>query len=221
MTIRRGEQWGDPPVGPPDVEVEGTDAALAAVADRRPGARVAFRPVGGSDLARALGVVAGGPVRSTPRELPIDGLRLVRPPGTAVNAIVLGAPPDRLRWWSRAATVEVTVDGRQRFRGRATTVVVASGQYLRGTDLVPRGHPGDGRVEVQVYALARGERRPMRRRLVLGTHVPHPRIREAAGRRIEVSAAGRGLPLEVDGVGRGRVPEVAIEVVPAVLRVLA
>jgi YegS C-terminal NAD kinase beta sandwich-like domain len=220
MTVRRGESWGEPPTGPPDVEVEGDDAALAAVADARLGARVAFRPAPGSDLARALGV-AGDPARRAAHEVPIDGLRLDHPPAMAVNAVVLGAAPDRLRWWSRAAAVEVTVDGRARFRGRATTVVVASGQYLRGADVVPRGHPGDGRAEVQVYGLSRGERGRMRRRLAQGAHVPHPRIRETAGRRIEVAVAGTGLPLEVDGVRRGRAQAVGIEVVPAVLTLLA
>ena len=138
----------------------------------------------------------------------------------AVNMVVLGAGPDRLRWWSRAVAVEVTIDGRERFRGRATTVLVASGQYLRGADVVPRGHPGDGRAEVQVYALARGERRAMRRRLAQGAHVPHPRIRESSGRRIEVRVGGRGLVLETDGAAHGRRRELTVEVVPGVLRVL-
>jgi diacylglycerol kinase family enzyme len=152
--------------------------------------------------------------------VPVDGLRLEVAPRLAINAVVLGAAPDRVRWWSRDVSIEVVLDGRERFRGRATTVLVANGQYLRGADIVPRGHPGDGRAEVQVYALSRGERRAMRRRLAQGAHVPHPRIRELSGRRIEVRVAGRGLPLEVDGVGRGRHRELTVEVVPETVRVL-
>ena len=92
--------------------------------------------------------------------------------------------------------------------GRATAVVVASGQYLRGADVVPRGHPGDGRVEVQVYAVARGERAGVRGRLPQGVHLPHPDITQTTrppGR----GAGGPGArsPLEVDGVrGAGRPP---------------
>jgi hypothetical protein len=35
-----------------------------------------------------------------------------------------------------------------------------------------------------------------------------------------VRVAGRGLPLEVDGVGRGRHRELIVEVVPEIVRVL-
>ena len=34
------------------------------------------------------------------------------------------------------------LDGRPWFAGPATTVVIAIGQFLRGLDVVPRGHPG-------------------------------------------------------------------------------
>jgi diacylglycerol kinase family enzyme len=73
---------------------------------------------------------------------------------------------------------------------------------------------------VQVYALARGERRAMRLRLAQGAHVPHPRIRELSGRRVEVRVTGRGLALEVDGVARGRHRTLTVEVVPEVLRIV-
>ena len=217
MSVRKGRPWGGPATGPPDASVEGSDAALAAAAARDPGLRVAFVPARASDLARALGL-AGQPRGA--HEVPVDGLRLNAAPHLALNAVVLGAPPDRLRPWSRDPSIEVVVDGRERFRGRATTVLVANGQYLRGADIVPRGHPGDGRAEVQVYALARGERRAMRLRLAQGAHVPHPRIRELSGRRIEVRVAGRGLALEVDGVARGRHRTLTVEVVPEALRIV-
>ncbi|MCI0634185.1 MAG: hypothetical protein L0206_09775 [Actinobacteria bacterium] len=215
-SVRRGRAWGRRQRGPAELEITGDDAALGALARARPGVRVRFRP-DGSDLARALGLTDQGP--SGDVELPVDGLALEaialkNGPGMAVNAVVLGEAPDRLRWTTPTFRAEVTVDGRTRFEGEMVAVVVASGQYLRGADLVPRGHPGDGRAEVQVYALRRGERRAMRRRLGTGTHVPHPRIRELAGREIEVRAA-RSVPLEVDGHPEGRVAAVGLEVIPA------
>jgi YegS C-terminal NAD kinase beta sandwich-like domain len=227
--LRHGEPWGRAATGPPDVEVTGDDADLAAAAARHPGALVRFRPGPRSDLARALGL---GPDATGTTEVAIDTLAL-DPDGnggagtvdavdavTAVNTVVLGPAPDRLRRTSRAADITVHLDGRPWFAGRATTVVVANGQFLRRADLVPRGHPGDGRAEVQVYALARRERGGMRRRLPTGTHVPHPRIAGGRARRVEVEVAGRRLPVEIDGHERGRTARLVVTLVPAAIRML-
>ena len=89
--------------------------------------------------------------------------------------------PARVRFGTRSHHVHVLVDGREVVTGPATTVVIANGEFFDGLDIVPRGHPGDGRLEVQVYALRRGERRAMRSRLPRGIHVPHPRITTATG----------------------------------------
>jgi len=160
-----------------------------------------------------------------PTEVAIDALAIDPDDGAvnavdAVNAVVLGPPPDRLRWTARASRITVRVDGRAWFDGRATTVVVANGQFLRGTDLVPRGHPGDGWAEVQVYALGRRARRGMRRRLPTGTHVPHPGVRSGRARRVEVEVAGRHLPVEVDGCPQGRTGRLVVTLVPAAIRLL-
>jgi len=136
-----------------------------------------------------------------------------------VNAVVLGAPPAEIRWSTLGTGMTVEVDGRVVFEGRATTVVVANGQFLDGDDVVPRGHPGDGRVEVQVYALRPGERRAMRRRLADGTHVPHPRITQATGRVVVVRAPAR-VPLVTDGRPHGAPEEVRLEVRPGALRLV-
>jgi hypothetical protein len=219
MTIRKGRPWGEPAAGPPDVEVNGGDVDLAAMARDHPGASVWFRPDATSDLARAVGLVdqdePGG------LDVPVDALRVFDGfqvgGATAVNAVVFGTAPDRLRWWTRASEIVVVVDGRERFRGHATTVVVANGQFLHGNDVAPRGHPGDGRFEVQVYALGRRERAGLRTRLPLGTHVPHPSIREMSGRTVTVRWSA-GAWLDVDGEQRGPVSTVTIEIAPAALR---
>ena len=154
----------------------------------------------------AVGLLDTGPRPTTPAtELPCDGLR-VEIDGRelfAVNMVVLGVPPDAQRWSSASPRARVVIDRRVVHDGAALAVVIASGQYLRGNDVVPRGHPGDGRAEVQVYASARGERRAMRERLPLGVHLPHPRIRTASGRRVEVQAMGSPRSVEVDGAAAG------------------
>lgn len=218
--LRHGQPWGHPASGPPDLEITGDDVDLAEATARHPGALARFRPSPESDIARAVGLqrATAGTI-----EVALDALTLDdggEHGGTvAVNAVVVGRAPDRLRWMTRATRLEVRVDGRSWFAGAATTVVIASGQYLRGADLVPRGHPGDGRVEVQVYALARDERGPMRHRLPSGTHVPHPRIHTTRAQHVEVETR-RALLLEVDGRPRGRIRRLGVTLVPEAIRIL-
>jgi YegS C-terminal NAD kinase beta sandwich-like domain len=213
--LRHGQPWGHPPTGPPDVEIAGDDADLADVTLRHPDALVRFRPAPTSDLGRALGL---SPDAAGTTEVTLDALAFDTN-GRAVNAVIVGRPPDRVRWTTRPASVSVTIDGRRWFAGLATTVVVASGQFVRGADLVPRGHPGDGWAEVQVYALTRNERGAMRRRLPSGTHLPHPRIKTGRARRVEISV-DRALPLEVDGRDRARTRQLSVALVPEAIRLL-
>ena len=198
--------------------MEGDDAALAAAARDQPGSRIAFLPSARCDLARALGldVTSLDPRADRVLELPVDALRVDADDHSrfAVNMVIVGVAPDRLRWFDRASAVTVTVDDRVVHHDRAVAVVIANGQYLRGLDLVPRGHPGDARIEAQVYALRPGERRAMRDRLPRGEHLPHPRVIQAAGRRIEVRSVERALKLEIDGVPAPSARRVAVEVVP-------
>ena len=194
----------------------GGDADLARLVRRHRGARLGFRPDPSCDLARAVGLT---PSSRGDVELPLDAVGLDGGDELAVNLVVIGPPPDRLRWWHRRRAGTVRVDGRLAFDGRATTVVVANGQFRDGADLVPRGHPGDGRLEVQIYALPPGQRRALRRRLRTGTHLPHPRIVAASGRRAEVRWP-RPRRVEVDGRRLDRRATLDTAVVPAAYTLL-
>jgi YegS C-terminal NAD kinase beta sandwich-like domain len=222
VSIEKGAPWGRPATGHTDLTVEGDDADLAGAVARHPGARVAFHPSADSDFARAVGLSDDAVTGGATTELPCDALA-VEADGTtrtAVNMVVLGTPPDRERWWSPARRVLVRVDNRVVHDGRAIAVVIANGQHLRGNDVVPRGHPADGRAEVQVYSLARGQRAAMRGRLPLGTHIPHPRILSTSGRRVEVWPAEGMRPLEVDGHAVDPVAELAVTVLAGAFRLL-
>lgn len=215
--VEPGRPWERPAAGPAAWHVEGDDAALAAAVRDRPGARVGFRPDPTSDLARALGVHGARPGPGDAAvDLPVDGLRVNADDRElfAVNMVVVGTPPDRTGRFTSTPGLRVEVDGRVAHDGSATTVVVASGQYLRGNDVVPRGHPGDGRAEVQVYAVARNQRSEVRRRLPQGVHLPHPGITQTSGRRVTVVAGGRPVRIEVDGVPGPPGTRIEIEVVP-------
>jgi hypothetical protein len=217
--IDKGRPWERPALGPADLVVEGDDRALAAAVEQHPGARVAFHPSNASDFARAVGV------RTEPvgrLEVSCDALAVEADGATttAVNMVVFGTSPDRQRWWNRSQRLLVRVDGRVVYEEAATGVVVGNGQHLRGHDVMPRGHPGDARAEVHVYALERRERAEMRARLARGDHVPHPRIRTFSGSRIDVWAAEGIRRFEVDGEPRPRVTEVAVTVLPGAFTLL-
>jgi len=216
--IRKGETWGEPfdhERHPGAVEVVGGDTDLAAAVAAHPGTPIRFTPGPDSDFARALGL------RDTPTGdtvLTCDAIEL--PDGSpAVNAVVFGVPPDRQRWWHHRRRVEVEVDGRRVAGERALCVIVANGQYLHGFDVVPRGHPGDGRLEVQVYGLESRERAPMQRRLTGGRHLPHPRITESSGRHVTVRFH-RAVDWEADGRPRGRITEATVSLVPGVVNLI-
>lgn len=215
--MKPGDPWGEPVTGPADLEVTGGDTDLARMLECHQGALVRYRAGPDSDLARALGISATGDLSGL--AAPIDGL-LVEPGGHAVNGVVLGQLPHRVRATTSSAKVRVVVNGREIAAGRATTVVVASGQFFDGLDVVPPGHPGDGRLEVQVYALRRGERRAMRARLPQGVHLPHPRITTSSGRQVEIHVQGGRLPLTIDGVVHEAVADLTVTLIPGALRLM-
>ncbi|HVM41520.1 MAG TPA: hypothetical protein VM618_12155 [Acidimicrobiia bacterium] len=211
--IERGAPWGEPVAGIRPRVVDGDDAALAAALEASsPQDLFVYRPDEPSDFARCLGLGDGSPRGNAEpmQALPVD-LLAVEGLGVAVNAVVIGAPPDRIRWTTPSFAITVEIDGRPAMAAAGQTVVVASGQFVRGCDVVPRGHPGDGWAEVQVYAMPRGQRAEMRRRLVQGGHVPHPGIEQRRGRELVVRTS-RPVPVTIDGLPRGRAREIVVTV---------
>ncbi len=216
--IRRGAEWGRPATEAPTVLVHGDDAALAAAATAHPGELLELVPSAASDLARAVGLAAADPERGR-LDVPLDALRVERPSLVVCNMLVVGTPPARVGRATRQFRAEIVVDHVVRFSGRLTTIVVAVGEFLRGDDVVPRGHPGDGRAEVQAYAVPAAQRGTMRDRLRSGTHVPHPGITECTGREIEIRT-GRHVRVEADGHEIGPVEDLLTTVVPGAYRLL-
>jgi hypothetical protein len=217
--IRPGDEWGSPARGPADIDVTGSDPELATAVAAHPGVLVRFLPDPGSDLAGAIGITgAAGHDAEHGVEVALDLLRF-DDGDAAVNMVVLGTAPDRIRRLERRFGTNVRIDDRPVFHGPCTTVVVANGQFRRGLDVVPRGHPGDGHAEVQIYAVRGRERSGLRSRLATGTHVPHPGITQRTARRVTVST-GRKVPFEVDGRPRPPTDFVEITVVPGAYRLL-
>jgi hypothetical protein len=220
--IRAGQPWGSEESGPADLEVTGSDGMLAAVVARGvTDPLVRFAPGSGSDLARAVGLVPGAAAAGM--ALPLDVLVVVTGERAqelvAVNSVVVGIAPDRLRAWHRPAGLSVEIDGKPVDAAAATSLVVMNGQYLRGLVVSPRGHPGDGVAEAQLYSLPAAARRPMRARLATGAHLPHPAITVRRAHHVTVRAT-RAAVLEVDGTPAGRVTDLELTLRPAAYRLL-
>ena len=216
MGIRAGDPWGEPFTGTPDVVVEGDDFALSRAVTAHPSGVVRFVPTAGSQLALAIGLSVdtspadGSRTRERCFALPMDVLRFDEE-HIAVNMIVIGAPPNRVRRTTRSFAIDNSV--------RATTIVVANGQFCDGLDLVPRGHPGDGRAEVHTYSLQARDRANMRRRLHLGTHVPHPDIATRSVKDLDIGF-DRAVRIELDGRVVSPRRHVVVSVLPAFYRIL-
>ena len=222
MRDQAGEEWGSPATrsARPRGRRATTPTLAAVAAAAAPGALVRFRPDADSDLARGRRRSIRG--RAPGIELPLDVLRARRRPASPCNMVVLGTPPDRLRRWSRGdARRASTVDGRAVFDGRATTVVIATGQFLRGLDLVPRGPPG--RRPGRGPGLRARGRRAGRAAAPAGDRHPRPAPADHPAHRPPRSRSqpSRPGPLEIDGEPvRTRRRRSTVEVVPGAYRLL-
>lgn len=96
------------------------------------------------------------------------------------------------------------------WRGRL--VAVMNAQWIGGWDVAPRSHPNDGLLDVFEADLSLDDRFKARRRLVTGTHVPHPGIHQRRVSELDVRF-DRPTPMYLDGtmVVRGRSISVSLE----------
>ncbi len=196
MTIRHGEPWGEPGGLDADGIVVESDRAArrlieSALDDGRPLPAIGL--VGG-DLCRTV----GGPGDRS--RIFGDGMRLP----VDLGMVSLDGGPEQpfvahcffLRSW---------------LIGPITAVMNAQ---FRGTwDVAPRSHPNDGRLDVLQCSLGLSDRIKARRRLALGSHVPHPGIVEQRVRNI-VLEFRRPQTVLIDGERMGRCRSAALHIVP-------
>jgi diacylglycerol kinase family enzyme len=92
------------------------------------------------------------------------------------------------------------------------TFLAMNAQYLGKWDVAPRAHPGDGLLDTYDVRLQPGKLAAVRSRLPLGTHLPHPGIRERRVGALQVELE-KALPLRLDGeaVGKARVLSLRVE----------
>jgi hypothetical protein len=199
VTIEKGGAWGTTGELPPGSPLARTDADLRRIVTgaRRSGRQPEPIRLVGGDLWRTLGgtsAATGEREPATVALVPVD-----------VVAVLLDG---RLQWF-----VAHMIARHSWWRGRI--VAAMNAEYLGRFDVAPRSHPGDGRVDVLEVdpAMSIRQRLEARRRLHLGTHVPHPAIRE---RRTQSFQERFDPPLRVtlDGEPYGDVRDLSLRVEP-------
>ena len=159
MTIEKGRPWGS--AGPLAVDgvVAATDAEVRALVEQ---ARQAGRPPAegglvGGDLCRTVGGRG-------------DRARLATPDAVRLPVDVAAVTIDGESHWFVAHLVA----RRSWWRGRV--VAVMNAQWIGRWDVAPRSHPNDGLLDLFDGSPSLDDRWKARRRLITGTHVPHPAI---------------------------------------------
>jgi hypothetical protein len=178
-----------------------SDAEARAVVEqaRRAGEAAPALGLLGGDLCRTVGGRGDADrLRSADaRQLPAD-----------LGSVLL----DGRQFWFVAHLVA----RRSWWRGRLVGLLNA--QYVGDWDAAPRAHPGDGRLDLLDVspAMPLQARFAARRRIRLGTHVPHPDIRTGA---VAAWQTTFDPPLHVylDGVGAGTVRHLSVRLEPDAL----
>jgi YegS C-terminal NAD kinase beta sandwich-like domain len=124
---------------------------------------------------------------------------------------------------------EVLLDGKVRFfvahvvvrKGwwRGALVGAMNAQYLGRWDVAPRGHPGDGILEVVEVdaAMGVGQRWKAWRRLPAGAHLPHPSITVRRVPAVQLDVAGLGV--WIDGEKQPPASALSIRLKPDAVRI--
>lgn len=202
MTIRRGEPWGTAAPLTQGSPVASSNSELRKEITAQRGGFEQLAPIGvtGGDLWQVVGAPGGGTRRlysDQAHTAPIDLIR-VTADGDLLWACV--GVIARNSWWRGPIVAVMNVD-------------------LAGTwRVAPAAHPNDGRLHVLETglngpSLGLRERMLARRRLRLGTHIPHPSISVRRVADVEYRFE-RPMVLWLDGERFGRCRELSVEVVP-------
>ncbi|MEO6988709.1 MAG: hypothetical protein ABI239_08675 [Aquihabitans sp.] len=194
MTIEKHRSWGEAgPLGDGGVVVSSDQAARAVVEGcRRAGTDIPDIGLLDGDLCRTVGGRGDeARVRSSQgTRLPVD-----------VGSVLIDG---RLHWFVAHLIVRNSW-----WRGRV--VAVMNAQWLGRWDVAPKSHPNDGLLDVFDGDLSLDDRLKARRRLITGTHVPHPGI---ATRRVGALQLDfdRATPVWLDGIRVGRATSLSIRI---------
>ncbi|MCU1368146.1 MAG: hypothetical protein JWN39_3785 [Ilumatobacteraceae bacterium] len=200
MTIRKGQEWGTLVVPGPGMRTVHDDAELRelVVGARRDGQPLPVVGLLGGDMMRTVGGTAD---RSRlDGDEPIPHL-----PIDIVQVTLDDGPPT---WF----VSHLVARGRSWWRGPISAAMNA--QFIGSWDISPRCHPNDGRIDLATVSPALGvqQRWLARKRLPLGTHVPHPLITIKQHSEVTVDLDGeRGIWLDGMRQASARVLRITVE----------
>ena len=202
MSLEKGRDWGHVGALPTDGVVVRTDAEARAVVTAARRANEEVPPLGllGGDLCRTVG--------GHGEEAHLRSEAATRLTVDLGSVLVDG----RLHWFVAHLVVR---------RGwlRGPIFGAFNAQWLGPWDVAPRAHPGDGQLEVVEVTLSTGDRLKARRRLPLGTHVPHPGIRIQRADAVQHDVPN-GHSVWLDGDRLGPAKALSIRLEPDALRIV-
>ena len=116
----------------------------------------------------------------------------------------------------------VEVDGEVLYRGASCLVAVMNSErYGGGFRIAPGADPRDGQLNVVLGGnLSRAALLPLMGRVLRGTHLTHPAVREARGREVRLSWE-RPMQTHLDGELAGAQRQLTVRVLPGALRCLS
>ena len=202
MTIAKGRPWGAPGALPADGVVVHTDAEARHVVEsaRRAGTEIPVLGLLGGDLCKTLGGL-GSEARLRSDEamtFPVD-----------VGRLELDGSP---HWFVAHAIARGPL-----WLGRA--VAVMNAEWLGEWDLGPKAHPDDALLDVTDGTLPLGDLLKARKRVRLGTHLPHPALQTSRVAQLDLTL-DRARTIRLDGERIGRSRRLQIEVEPDALHVV-
>ena len=196
MTIEKGKLWGEPGALADDGILARSDQEVRAAVERAHRSGTPLPEIGlmGGDLCRTMGGQGNeGRLRSP------EGMRL---PIDLGSVLIDGA-----QHWFTAHLVA----RRSWWRGRV--VAVMNAQWIGAWDVAPKSHPNDGLLDVFDGDISLDDRLKAKRRLLTGTHVPHPGIAQRRVAALQVDLA-RPTPIWLDGERVATARELTIRVEP-------
>jgi hypothetical protein len=159
VTLRPGEQWGEPIAPPIDPLCAPSDVALSEAVDSQ-----SDRPlrVTGGDLATTIGTHRPRLPETPWRKVPVDRIQITTEHGStrAVAHVVV-----RKAWGSAWRS--------------GPLLFICNAEYIGKWDVAPRAHPGDGLLDVVEVSTSMSPRARFQawRRVGTGSHIPHPDLR--------------------------------------------